>query len=214
MPECAGCMEDVEDAAEGFAPGCCDYFVCKDCIAQGGANALVVFALDGTFKCPSRGCGKAYESSIFPELIKWGVPENLLNPPQIDVSSKYREAWNFKLYHGCGYAIQVFGWSECDVLAGNCPTCKKRWNMVGADGESFQLRGLFNDLTGFHDRASPATFAALKGKYPNAWNALCLSSLIDAAAGDSSIVKGELTLWPSEAQAFLIAKAKDVKAKL
>lgn len=220
------CMICTEQQADGYHAPCCGNFVCSECMASNN------YSLDMFFR-PSKGgggtdcvlCNNPLTSTV--ALSRW-VPQGslpVLGGDGANVNNNNTtttttgqvgtaaDAWNFTIYHHCGQPYSVYGWSECDVLSGNCTRCRERSiSLTGSTKEhSYELRDLVAALSGFHQRSSARVFAGLSRHYPLAWRALHLTELVQAMAEG---VNPDLSLWTEEAIAFLKLKAKEISKEL
>lgn len=113
------------------------------------------------------------------------------------------------LYHSCGRPFFVADYDGCDVVEGNCPQCSKLVVLSGTGEHTYDLQDLVRALRGWHEHASPKTFAALRDKYHTPWDALRLTQLIRAIADGAD---PNLSWSDPDTVQFRKAKAKQILA--
>jgi hypothetical protein len=204
LRQCGTCMEE---RSSGYLAQPCGAFVCAECIGKG----------QRLFKVSKRKllCEFCQEElQDYRALLMWVSREELeeaFNPQPSQLVGSAADAWNFTLVHGyCQLAVTVAGWEDCDSTT--CPRCGKPLSVVGPKTEySTQMKSIQARLATLSDQSSASDFAALHTDFPNAWNALHFTELVNAIA---SGVNPDLSYWPPQAVTFLKTKAKEIQHAL
>ncbi len=208
------CFVCEQRGTDGYVAACCRQRQCADCLHRyaksGGYGSLFYIGAELAPKCTMCEADLVSVDALRPWVPPEALPRHTSAVANLLTDA---EAWNFTIQHKCGQKYDAEGWKGCDAMQGGCTHCNARdYNIVGSrDGHTTQMDGLLTAVSGYDKNSSPKVFAGLKQKYPNAWDTLRLTRLIDALAGGQQV---DLSRWDPGTAAFLLAKAAKVREEL